>query len=147
MSKKLIKAIKVNLLIAFSIILISIPVMASEITVNRSNSPIILPQYTYINSASCTLTISDGIATVKGTVQKTPSGKTISLTCILQKKSGSSWTDMTSWTESSSTSLSVHISEKYSVSKGEYRVKANYSVSGSGGTETGTVYSKTVKYN
>ena len=147
MWKKIVNTIKISLLIIISCVFISTPALAGEKTINTSNIPIITPQYTYINSASSLLTISDGTATIKGSVQKTPSGKNISLTCTLQKKSGSTWTNVKSWSDSSTTDPSVYISEKYTVSKGEYRVKTNYSVSGTNGTESGTVYSKTVEYN
>lgn len=139
--------IKLGCLIMACFALISIPAFAAEDFIGRYNYSIISPQYIYINNASSVLTISDGTATIKGSVQKTPSGGKISLTCILQKKSGSSWSNVKSWSDSSSTAPSVHISEKYSVSKGEYRVEANYSVSGENGTESSTVYSKTVTYN
>ena len=147
MWKKAVDTIKISSLILISCVFISTPALAGEKPISASDIPIITPQYTYINSASSLLTISDGTATIKGSVQKTPSGKNISLTCTLQKKSGSTWTKIKSWSDSSSTAPSVYISQKYTVSKGEYRVKATYSVNGTNGTESGTVYSKTVEYN
>ena len=125
---------------------ISIPASATEDLIGKYNYSI-SPQYTYINNASSMLTISNEMATIKGSVQKTPSGKKINITCTLQKKTGASWSNLKSWSNSSSTTPSVYISKKYSVSKGEYRVKANYSVSGKSGTESGVVYSKTALCN
>ena len=147
MYKKAIETIKICFLIMISCVLISTPALAGEKPINTSAIPIIAPRYTYINSASSMLTISDGTATIKGSVQKTPSGENISLTCILQKKSGFTWKNIKSWSDSSSTDPSVYVSQKYTVSKGEYRVMTNYSVSGTNGTESGTAYSKTVEYN
>lgn len=62
------------------------------------------------------------------------------------KKSNGLWSSVKSWSKSSSASPSAYISEEYTVSNGEYRVKADYSVSGENNTESGTVYSKTVTY-
>ena len=103
MYKKAIETIKICFLIMISCVLISTPALAGEKSINTSAIPIIAPRYTYINSASSMLTISDGTATIKGSVQKTPSGENISLTCILQKKSGFTWKNIKSWSDSSST--------------------------------------------
>ena len=143
MLRKVIATIGFSFLMVISSIFTSIPVFAVE---DINEMLIISPQYIYINSASSSLSISGGTATIKGNVQKTPTGKDINLTCTLQKKSNGSWSDVKSWSKSTSTSPSVYISEKYTVSKGEYRVAAYYSVSGANGTESGTVYSKTVTY-
>ena len=103
-------------------------------------------QYVYINQASTSLSISaGGTATVYGFVQKTPAGKYIYLSSTLQRNSNGTWSDVTSWS-ASSTSSSASILETYQVSKGTYRVETYYYVSGDGGYESGTVYSKTVTY-
>ena len=102
-------------------------------------------RYTYINQASTSLTISSsGMATVYGYVQKTPAGKNIYLSSTLQRYSNGSWTDVKSWSKSS-TSSSAYILETYRVSSGTYRVETYYYVCG-GGYESGTIYSKTVTY-
>jgi len=103
-------------------------------------------RYTYINQASTTLSISaSGTATIYGYVQKTPAGKNIYLTSTLQRYSNGSWTDVKSWSKSS-TSSSASILETYQVSSGTYRVETYYYVSGDGAYESGTIYSKTVTY-
>lgn len=103
-------------------------------------------QYVYINQASTSLTISaSGTATVYGYVQKTPAGKNIYLTSTLQRYSNGSWTDVKSWSKSS-TSSSASILETYQVSSGTYRVETYYYVSGDGGYESDTIHSKTVIY-
>lgn len=102
--------------------------------------------YTYINQAGTSLSISSsGTATVYGYVQKTPAGKNIYLTSTLQRYSNGSWSNVKSWSKSS-TSSSVSILETYQVSSGTYRVETYYHVSGAGGSESGTVYSNTVTY-
>ena len=57
----------------------------------------------------------------------------------------SEMSDVTSWS-ASSTSSSASILETYQVTSGTYRVETYYYVSGDGGYESGTVYSKTVTY-
>ncbi|SKA83804.1 hypothetical protein SAMN05443428_105174 [Caloramator quimbayensis] len=103
-------------------------------------------QYVYINQASTSLTISSsGTATVYGYVQKTPAGKNIYLTSTLQRYSNGTWSNVKSWSKSS-TSSSASVLETYQVSSGTYRVETYYYVSGDGGYESGTIYSKTVTY-
>ena len=103
-------------------------------------------QYVYINQASTSLTISaSGTATVYGYVQRTPAGKNIFLTSTLQRFSNGSWSNVRSWSRSS-TSSSATILETHLVTRGTYRVETYYYVSGDGGHESGTIYSKTVIY-
>jgi len=103
-------------------------------------------QYVYINQASTSLSISaGGTATVYGFVQKTPAGKSIYLSSTLQRNSNGTWSNVKSWS-ASSTSSSASILETFQMSSGTYRVETYYYVSGDGGYESGTVYSKTVTY-
>lgn len=103
-------------------------------------------KYTYINQASTSLSISaSGTATVYGYVQKTPAGKNIYLTSTLQRYSNGSWSNVKSWS-ASSTSSSASILETYQVTSGTYRIETYYYVSGDSGYESDTVYSKTVTY-
>lgn len=103
-------------------------------------------KYTYINQASTSLSISaGGTATVYGFVQKTPAGKYIYLSSTLQRNSNGTWSDVTSWS-ASSTSSSASILETYQVTSGTYRVETYYYVSGDGGYESDEIFSKTVTY-
>jgi hypothetical protein len=103
-------------------------------------------KYTYINQASTSLSISArGTGTVYGFVQKTPAGKSIYLSSTLQRNSNGTWSNVKSWS-ASSTSSSASILETFQLSSGTYRVETYYYVSGDGGYESGTVYSKTVTY-
>jgi hypothetical protein len=101
--------------------------------------------FVYTNKASSTLNISNGKATIRGYVQKTPSGKRIELTSTLERYSGGSWTEVESWS-TSSTSSSASISKTCQVSKGKYRVATDYTVSGASNPDSGTVYSRIVTY-
>lgn len=142
MSNKKLISIAICVLLIFSV---PFPVLASGASVSLPQGSAMSPLYTYINSASSSLSISSGgTAAIKGYVSKTPYGKSIYLEVTLQKYSGG-WSDVRTWTQSS-TSPSASISKTLDVSKGTYRVKAYFSVSGGSGSESGTVYSKTVTY-
>jgi len=122
------------------------PTASAAEDTNAAPESMVSIQYVYINQASTSLTISSsGRATVYGYVQKTPAGKSIYLTSTLQRYSNGSWSNVKSWSKSS-TSSSASILETYKVSRGTYRVKTYYYVSGDGEYESGTVYSKTVTY-
>lgn len=121
---------------------VSSPAFAAGPTPSSQSAPIHL-FYVYINSASSSLSISNGTATVNGYVQRTSSGKKITLESTLQQYSKGYWHAVKSWS-ASSTSYSASISKNYGVSSGTYRVATYYSVSGASGTESDTVYSRTV---
>ena len=66
----------------------------------------------------------------------------ISTTMTLQRQSGKSWSDVTSWFDST-TGYSLDLTKNYVAgSRGIYRVRAVYTVNG----ETITTYSSTVAY-
>lgn len=137
------KVISVALLVVL-LFSVSAPATAS---VKQTDKPITV-FYTYVNSAGSSLDIySDGTASVFSFCQKTPAGKLIYLYAHLQKNVGGYWTTVKSWSTSTSTLSTATISETYQVSPGTYRVATNYTVYGNdGGSDTGTVYSKTVTY-
>lgn len=140
--KKLLSIVICTLLMAS----LSVHASAAESILLPSQDLIISPQYVNVDKATSTLSISsNGQATIKGIVEKTESGTKIYLTSTLQRSKNSSWEDIQSWSTSSTSSAAL-ISEKYTVSKGKYRVVMNFTVYGVGGTESGTVYSKTVTY-
>lgn len=135
---------KLPFIVLCALVLFNFPLSAlasSEIPMHLS----IGINYVYINEASSSLTISNGVANVKGYVQRTPAGTYIQITSTLQIHNNGSWVDVKSWSKSS-TSSSASISEKYTVSQGTYRVSTYYLVEGPNGTESGTVYSKTVTF-
>lgn len=66
----------------------------------------------------------------------------ISITMTLQRQSGKSWSDVTSWFDST-TGYSLDLTKSYVAgTRGNYRVRAVYTVNG----ETITTYSSTVAY-
>ncbi len=143
MSKKRFLSAALGMLLLLTV---SAPTVLAAGEVNVVPESIVSIQYVYINQASTSLTISSsGTATVYGYVQKTPAGKNIYLSSTLQRNSNGTWSDVKSWS-TSSTSSSASILETYQVSSGTYRVETYYYVSGDGGYESGTIYSKTVTY-
>jgi hypothetical protein len=143
MSKKRFLSAALGMLLLLTV---SAPTVLAAGEANVAPESIVSIQYVYINQASTSLTISSsGTATVYGYVQKTPAGKNIYLSSTLQRNSNGTWSDVKSWS-ASSTSSSASILETYQVSSGTYRVETYYYVSGDGGYESGTIYSKTVTY-
>lgn len=66
----------------------------------------------------------------------------ISITMTLQRQSGTSWSDVTSWFDST-TGAGLDLTKSYVAgTRGNYRVRAVYTVNG----ETITTYSSTVTY-
>ena len=66
----------------------------------------------------------------------------ISITMTLQRQSGTSWSDVTSWFDST-TGAGLDLTKSYVAgTRGNYRVRAVYTVNG----ETITTYSSTVAY-
>jgi hypothetical protein len=103
-------------------------------------------QWTYINYVSTSLYIdSNGIATIFGFIQRTTNGNYLYLSCTLQRYTSGTWIDIANW-YTTSYSSSALIDEQYSVPNGTYRVRCNYYASGSGGSDSGVIYSVTVVY-
>jgi len=124
---------------------ISAPAFAANVVHPSASSLPITVFFVYTNRASSTLSISNGKASIRGYVQRTPSGKNIKLTSILERYSGGSWSSIESWSTSSNSSSAL-ISETCQVSRGKYRVATDYAVSGASGSESNIVYSRTVAY-
>lgn len=87
------------------------PVYAAEDVSTTPNSSVIRPLYSNINDVYTSLTINDGIATIKGYVQRTSSGNSIYLSSTLQRYNNGLWIDVESWSKTT-TSFSASISEK-----------------------------------
>lgn len=139
------KSFYVAAILLIGVLFMGSPVYASENLSTITNSTVIRPLYSNINDVYTSLTINDGIATIKGYLQRTYYGNSIYLSSTLQRYNNGLWIDVESWSKTT-TSFSATISEKLDVVKGSYRVRTYYSVDGSGGTETGTIYSKEITY-
>ena len=122
---------------------ISAPAFAANVVPTSVSYPHMTAFFVYTNRASSTLSISNGKASIRGYVQKAPSGKNIELTSALERYSGGSWSVVESWS-TFSTSSSVLIAETCQVSKGKYRVATDYVVGGTSGSEANTVYSRII---
>lgn len=85
------------------------------------------------------MSISGKTAYVDAEAQGKSNVSKIKLTVTLQKKSGSSWSTVKTWTDTESSDY-IYISEEKSVSSGTYRVKVTAVFNGS---ETVTTYSET----
>jgi len=139
LSKKIISFTASALIVFYA----ACPALAASTPRSTKESSPIHVDYVYINRASSTLSISNGTAHIFGYVQRTTSGKRIYVESTLESYSGGSWDEVASWSTSSS-SYSASVSKTYKVSKGTYRVATYYSVSGSSGSESDTLYSRTV---
>lgn len=94
-----------------------VTVYANEISVQP-----VEPRMTYIYSYSTDLSISSsGVATITGMVRGKSDVTSTYVKVTLQKKVSGKWSDVKSWTTSSST-RSATVAETYQVSKGTYRV-------------------------
>lgn len=135
--KKLIAAVTAALLISCSSIsLISLPVNAAVI----ENE--VEPCYSYTNSVSSSLSISGTTATMTSKVSGKSSATKIYITQYLQKKSGSSWTQVgaghTGVYYSTSATMTNTVN---SLSSGTYRVKTVAKVFNGNAYEIVTHYS------
>lgn len=104
------------------------------------------PRYATTNTVSGILSISGSTATLKSTVNGKSGTTKITVTHVLQKKSGSRYSDVpgTSVTDTDSGDMMI-LKSTSSVSKGQtYRVKTTAKITGSGGTDTVTKYSAAV---
>ena len=144
-SKKLVAGILACMMMALT----CLPVSAEEPPVPTSGEEEIMPLFDNFAQASSALTISSlGRATGGGTVTGTKS-YTYTLTCTIQKISGSSVTHIKSWTTSKKGPGTVALPVDYYLSsRGTYRLRTYVSVKNSSGTvlETHTVYSPTDTY-
>lgn len=111
---------------------------------NEGDIGTIQPCYVGVNSSSCSLSISSGTATCKGTVNL-KSNYTASLTLKLQRSTdGNSWTTLKTWS-----ATGTSISKSSGVSSGyKYRATLNVKVYNSSGTQVDnfTVKSATKSY-
>ena len=111
----------------------------------EKNAISISPFYTYAGSVEANLSISGKTATAYVSLDGTSSAKSVKVTYSLQKKSGSNWSTVKTWTASSSTRF-LNSQNSYSslTSGAQYRVYATFTVTGTNrGTETITDYSGT----
>lgn len=115
------------------------------VTAKAETPPQISPFYDNASAIDTDLDISGTTATVYVSLNGNNNTKSINVTYSLQQKSGSSWSNVKSWT-GSKTGLTFSAQQTYSsLTKGaQYRVYATFKVTGKdGSTETITSYTST----
>lgn len=106
----------------------------SEITVD----------YQYTSNLTSDLSITNKTATCNSVVRGYSGLATkVEITQTLQKKSGSTWTNVTSWNKTFNTWYAMYSTTKSSLSSGTYRLKTVAKVYKGSAYETITIYSST----
>ncbi len=95
----------------------------------ETNIDIIQPRYAYIKNHSATLTISNNQANAATRVTSLKACD-LSITMKLQKKSGSSWITVKTWTTSKENATILTLNKTYAVGSGTYRVYSTVSAAG-----------------
>ena len=103
-----------------------------------TGTDIISPLYDVIITAKPTLTITDNQAKAVTTVSARKKCD-ISITMKLQKKSGSSWTTIKTWSSSKEDTAFLSLSQTYTVNTGSYRVYSAITAGGEEASVTSTV--------
>ena len=86
------------------------------------------PMFVNIGSTSAELTISGSTANCVGEVWAYSTSSSCTISMKLQKKNGSSWTTLKTWSDDGNGSATM--SESYTISSGTYRVKVSGTVAG-----------------
>lgn len=104
----------------------------------------------YINEIEtrCVLDISGGTATLYSEMGGDTDITKVVMTHTLQKKSGSSYSDVSGKSKSRTfyNNNTPTMTDTFSVTSGTYRVKTTYKVTSPNGTDTHTAYSTAVTY-
>ena len=104
----------------------------------------IIEDYQYTANITSVMSISNNTASCKSNVRGFSGLATkVVVTQTLQKKSGNSWTNVTSWSKTFNSWLAIYTTTKSSLSSGTYRLKTVAKVYSGNSYETITVYSKT----
>lgn len=130
------------------LLITAVPVFAADTVLDEKDS--LQPMYTHILLLEAGLAVnSSGKATCSGMVQPSSLDYDCYLTVELQKKSGSSWSTIATWTEQDLNGYGAELEEYKYVTQGTYRVKSTGVVKNpvNSTSETGTKYSSEVSYN
>ena len=96
-------------------------------------------------SASATMSIDNGTASLKGRLTGKTGVTKIKCTLTLQKKESGNWNNVESWSKEVN-ATSITFTKTRSVSHGTYRTKAKFKVYKGGTCETITKYSSQATY-
>lgn len=104
----------------FLIIVACVPISAGAAI---RDDVIVQPMYLYTSEVRATLNISSsGTASCVGKIKGWANDSSITMTVTLYKKSGTSWSKVTSWSDSATGVSSFTLSESCSVDAGTYKV-------------------------
>ncbi len=135
------KRIFASICLSTCLLTFSAPIsLASETTSDIDSS--VVPCNAYISYSSCSLKSSGNTLIAYGMVSAHSSVNKCSITLVLQKKSGSSWTQIAEWSGSKN-SNSYTLSKRRNSSKGTYRAIATVKVWNGNSSESNKVYSNT----
>lgn len=104
----------------------------------------ISPYSLYTNTNTSKLSISGKTASCKSTVKANSTSATIYITQTFQKKSGSTWTDISKVSKMFYSSSATYTKSYSSISSGTYRVKTEATIYVSSKSEKTTSYSASV---
>lgn len=108
------------LVVTLLVIVACVPVSAGAAI---RDDVIVQPMYLYTREVKATLSISgSGTALCEGKIKGWASDSNITMTVTLYKQSGTSWLEVTSWSESATGVSSLTIMESYGVNAGTYKV-------------------------
>lgn len=125
----------------FCMSMISSHSLAYGAEIDGEVNEIVEARYANIATYTTALSRNNSTFTATGSV-KAKLKASISVTLTLQRQSGTSWSDVTSWYDST-TATSLTLNKNYVAgTRGNYRVRAVYTVNG----ETITTYSNVVAY-
>lgn len=99
------------------------------------------PMYVTLSDAFANLSISDGKAICTAVVKAQKKEK-LSITMYLQKKSGTTWTNVKTWEKTAEDAINLSLTKNYTVSKGTYRVRAIMKAGSETVTKTSTSCTK-----
>lgn len=119
--------------------------MLSTATVFAAKPPVVVePNYTYIEIPMCNIELSGSKVVASASVLGTSNATSCSITLTIQKKVGTSWTNVISKTVDRSGNYADIMVSTSAVSGVTYRAKALVTVNRGKITENATVYSGTV---
>lgn len=138
------KKLRILAMMLVGVMVIALPCAAFAAVKDDAVSPL----YLYTNKVRATLIISDsGEATCRGYVKASQSGSSISVTITLYRQSGTSWSRVTSWSDSDDVQI-LEIEKNRQVSAGTYKVELTGSVTNpEGKTESISATSAQITYS
>lgn len=114
-------------------VVLLITLLASMLTVFA-----VEPRYTYIRNLSCEVNVVDGKVIASASLQGTSDVTKCQIALTIQKKVGTTWEDVITWTTSKDSNSMTMERSTASVAGTTYRAKATGKVWFAGGTESDT---------